>query len=127
MAEERSVPEMTTILDDANSMHERLDAGIAAAGGDPARVATFLATFLQNDLMPLLKDQVESTLYALEDLQDLADPVTIPGRLAQENADLLLALKAQNSGNPEMVSRIDEVLEHLIDGDGEENDEEDEG
>lgn len=124
--EERDVPDLVTLSDDAKAAHERLDAGVAAAKGDPVRLGEILASFLQNDLMPLLRDGFDSTLLALEQVEDQVNPITIPQRVAEDNAALLLALKSSNAGNPELVARIDEVLEHLDldDGDPEDGDEE---
>lgn len=117
MAEEREVPDLVTIVDDFKNMSERLDAGIANCGDDIVKQVDFLKSFIQNDLMSILKDFAESSLFGFQDLNDAVNPVEIPGHIAEQATELLQAYKALNQANPALVERLDEVLEHLDDGD----------
>lgn len=125
--EERDLPDLPTLLTDTVTMHQRFDAMVSNSSGDPDALARGIASFLQNDLMPLLKDLQESNMAALEDLEDAIDPVKIPRSGAQAIADLLNGYKAQNAGNPDIVARVDEALDDLeVDGGDEDEEEEEE-
>lgn len=117
MTEERSVPDLATIVDDLKGMSERLDQGLKNAGDDFAKQLGVLKSFVQNDLMSVIQDFAESSLIGFQDLQDAVEPVEIPQYIAETTATMLQAYKAQNMGNPELVGRIDECLEFLADED----------
>lgn len=124
MAEERDVPDLGTIVNDLTATQERIDALVSNNKSDPVALAQALASFIQNDLMVIVKDLAESTLIGMQELQDMVDPIEIPGSAAQEIADLLQALKAQNAANPDLVARCDEALDVLDVGDDGEDEEE---
>jgi hypothetical protein len=120
--EERLVPPLDTLLADLGPMQERLDAAVKEKTFDAAQ-------FLQNELMPFVKDLVESTLYAFEDVQDLVNPITVPGDDAESLIEILEATKASNPGNTLLIERIDRglaVLRQEDDGEAEDEGDEDE-
>jgi hypothetical protein len=121
--EERDVPPLDTILADLDPMQQRLDQHV--------KEGTFNAgVWLQNELMPLIKDFVESTLFGFEDIQDQIAPVEIPAAEAESIVEILEATKASNAGNKLLADRIDRALAHLkpeiVGGDDEDEDEDEE-
>lgn len=118
--EERNVPDIPTILNDIVSLIAKVDtAQPGHPHADPMNV-------LKNEVLPLLKDLTESVGYALEDLQDLVDPIKLTGAEASEIADILIAARDANPNNTALLEKIEAGLEALEyqegDGDGEEED-----
>lgn len=125
MTEERNIPDMVTLVEDLGGMQARFDKMVADNQGNPEELIRQTAGFIQNDLLGLVKDLAESTLIAVQDLEDLVDPVKISRDDAVGIAEILLATKATNGGNPQLVAKIDEALEALDYEEGtEEEDEE---
>lgn len=118
--EERDVPDLPTILTDINALIAKVDAAQPGQPhADPMNV-------LRNELLPLLKDLTESVGYALEDVQDLVDPIKLTGAEASGIADILLAARAANPNNPALLEKIQDGLDALEyqEGGDEEDDEE---
>jgi hypothetical protein len=112
--EERAVPDLPTLLADANTLQERLDKG----------EVTDVIAFLKNDLVGLIRDTIESTLYGFEDVQDEINPIKLTGGSAKE---MLLILQASLQVSPHMAARLQPLIDELAEQLGEdEDDEEDE-
>lgn len=124
--EERDVPDLPTLLNEIQQMQGRFDVSVAKAQSDPAELAKASVAFVQNDMLPWLKDFVESTWYGIEDLIDKVNPVEITGAEADEISTLL---QAALQTNPQLAERITPLLGALDtggddeDADGEEDEE----
>lgn len=121
--EERDVPDLPTILNDIHLLIAKVDtAQPGQPHADPMNV-------IRNEILPLLKDLTESVGYALEDVQDLVDPIRLTGAEASGIADILLAAREANPNNPALLEKIQEGLDALDyeegEGGGDEDDEED--
>lgn len=90
---------------------------------------------LKNTILPLLKDVVASVGFAIEDLQDIVDPIKLSSQDAQEIGTLLAAFREMVTANPQLgaapqlVERIDDALAAVSDEDDDdepEGDDEDE-
>jgi hypothetical protein len=116
MSEERDVPDLPTLLTDITAAIDRLDK-------TPVTDAEAVKAMVVNDVLPLMKDFIESTLYAFEDIQDLVEPIKITGAEAQNIATILQATLQSNPGNKELAERINDGLEALDMGDDDEEEE----
>jgi polygalacturonase len=117
--EERDVPPLDNLLADLGPMQERLDAAAKAGTLDAGQ-------FLQNELMPFLKDLVESTLFGFEDIQDLVNPIEVPGEDAAMMIEIFQATKESNPGNTLLAEKIDRAIAVLSQDGGEDDEDEDE-
>ena len=124
--EERDVPPLDVLLSDIAQMQERFDAQSKEAPDAESR-SLLAVSFVQNDMLPWLKDFVESTLFAFEDVQDLVNPIEIPSSEAENMIEILEATKQSNVGNVLLTQRIEQALAVLKpDDDAEDDEEEDE-
>ncbi len=98
--EEKEVPDPIDLLKDLEGMQERLDKGQVP---DPLM-------FLKNDVLPLLKDFMQSTIMAFEDVQDDINPIKLTGADAKEN---LTVLQATLQTNPQLKDRLEPIIESL--------------
>jgi hypothetical protein len=117
--EERNVPELPQLLNEVAEMQGRLDKSVQDGAANAVQ-------FLQHDLLPWLKDFLESTMLSLDDIEDSVAPIQLPRSSAQNLVEILLATKQSNSTNEVLVARIDEALEDLEYGEDEDADEGDE-
>lgn len=118
--EERDVPPLPALAADIQSTIERLR---KMSFETPQQVASVLI----NDLLPLMKDMVESTWYGFEDVQDEINPIRLTGSEAQEVKTLLLAAKQGAVGNALLTARIDSALEPFDVLDEDEDEDESDG
>ncbi len=123
MSEEKDL-DLGALVDEFDGIQQRVDVIVRDHKDDPAALATALAFFIQNDLLVQIKDVAVATLIGLQELEDLADPVKITRADAEQQVELLLAYRAQNAGNPQLLQKIDEQLEALEYEPGGEEDEE---
>lgn len=123
--EERDVPPLDVLLTDVAQMQERFDAQTKEAPDAEAR-SLLAVSFIQNDILPWLKDFVESTLFGFEDVQDQIAPIEIPASEAENIVEILEATKQSNVGNVLLTERIDRALTVLKPDDAEDDEEEDE-
>jgi len=125
MTEERDVPPLDNLLADLEPMQERLDLAVKAA--DEKGEVFNAGQFLQNDLLPFLKDFLESTLYGFEDIQEMVEPpIEIPHDEAVNIVEILEATKQSNAGNTLLIERIERGLSALKPDTEDDEDEEEE-
>ena len=117
--EERDVPPLDVLLSDISQMQERFDQQAKECPDAEAR-SLLAVSFVQNDLLSFLKDFVESTLFAFEDVS----PIEIPSSEAENMVEILKATKESNPGNALLGERIDRALTFLEPGDAEDDEEE---
>lgn len=118
--EERDVPDLPTILSDTSALIVKVDqAQPGQPHADPLNI-------IRNELLPLLKDLIESVSYAFEDVHDMLEPIKLTGAEANNIADILLAARAANPDNTALLEKIQDGLEALEyqEGDDDEEDEE---
>src|SRR5882724_11303215 len=108
MAEEKEVPDPMSLLADLGAMQERLDKGLVPDA----------LMFLKNDLLPLIKDFMESTVMAFEDVQDELDPIKLTGADAKE---ALTLLQSTLQTNPQLKDRLEPLIETLAEQLGEDD------
>lgn len=125
--EERDVPPLDVLLSDITQMQERFDAQSKETPDAEAR-SLLAVSFIQNDMLPWLKDFVESSLFGFEDIQDQIAPIEIPASEAENMVEILEATKQSNVGNVLLTERIDRALAVLkpVDDDEDEEDEDEE-
>jgi len=123
--EERDVPPLDVLLNDIAQMQERFDAQSKEAPDAESR-SLLAVSFVQNDMLPWLKDFVESTLFAFEDVQDLVNPIEIPSSEAENMVEILKATKDSNPTNVLLVERIERALTFLEPDDAEDEEEDEE-
>ncbi len=121
-AEERDVPPLDVLLNDVTEMQARFDDQAKSAPDAEAR-SQLAVSFIQNDMLPWLKDFVESTLYGFE---DTLPPVEIPATEAENIVEILEATKQSNAGNTLLVERIDRALSFVKEDEDDAEDEDEE-
>ncbi len=126
--EERDVPPLDVLLSDVTEMQARFDQQVKeTADADPDAKFKMATSFIQNDMLPWLKDFVEATLFGFEDVQDQIAPIEIPASEAENIVEILEATKASNPTNTLLNERIEQALAVLrpdADDEAEEDDEE---
>lgn len=116
--EERDVPELPSLLEEIEATVQAFD-----KRSEESITAREIWIELKNTILPLFKDFAASTMFALEDIRDLADPVELSGEQAQDIGTMLQALAQSQPTNPELQERVREALEAL-DQDSDEGDDE---
>lgn len=110
MAEEKEPPDPMSLLADLGVMQERLDKGQVPD----------IALFLRDDILPLMKDFMESTIMAFEEVQDELDPIKLTGADAKE---ALTLFQSTLQTNPQLKDRLEPLIETLAEQLGEDDEE----